>query len=404
MLGALADTEQAHRCFRQGDFASAAALYARALRAAPTPAQALALHSNRAACFLKLRNLPKAAEECGAALVHDPDHAGVLLLRAQTLQMMKDYQGALNDVTHLLALKPESPSYLALRSRLHALQEGEFADILCANNDPPLDTNRPAPVKGPSSKKKRRAKARKSAEAPGSGPPTASGRVRSPAPGDQTSLADGDASALPGSGVKDPHSCRMEFNRGGAAMGLDSAAQSQGMNMLGASSQDMAPPAFLDLQAQAAREHDPAYDNTEQSFGRGEPGPDEPSCEAAVSSRTAHGSALEHVALDFREGRDGAVHIVTMSPSPTGVETPAPIGAFTHVGPLDLDKNPSMPLPASVVDYSRWQYLDVSDSDGDLEDGDVLVDSDAKGPFQTIYKITKVDLRPVPLSPDSFQI
>eukprot|EP00850_Spirogloea_muscicola_P004910 SM000022S07124 [mRNA] locus=s22:1057:2323:- [translate_table: standard] len=317
--------------------------------------------------------------------------------------MMKDYQGALNDVTHLLELKPETPSYLALRSRLHALQEGEFADILCANNDRPLDTNRAAQVKGPSSKKKRRAKARKSAEAPGSGPPTASGRLRSPAPGDQTSLVDGDVSALRGSGVKDLHNCRMEPKVGGAAMGLDTAAQSQGMNMLGASSQDMAPPTFPDLQAQAAREHDAEHNNSEQSFGRGEPGPDEPPCEAAVSSRTAHGSAPEHVALDFREGRDGPVHTVTMSPSPTDVEAPAPIGALTHVRPLDLDKNPSMPLPASVVDYSRWQYLDVSDSDGDLEDGDVLVDSDAEGPFQTIYKITKVDLRPVPLSPDAFQ-
>ncbi|KAJ4809458.1 70 kDa peptidyl-prolyl isomerase [Rhynchospora pubera] len=78
----------------------------------------IALHSNRAACFLKMHRFRQAADECTAVLELDHDHTGALMLRAQTLVTLRDYQSALFDVNRLIHITPHSHIYHHLRARL----------------------------------------------------------------------------------------------------------------------------------------------------------------------------------------------------------------------------------------------------------------------------------------------
>ncbi|XP_057522313.1 uncharacterized protein LOC130802358 [Amaranthus tricolor] len=110
--------EKAHQLYREGRFTQALSLYSDSLSIAKTKAQKIALHSNRAACFLKLYDFKQAAAECTCVLELDHKHTGALMLRAQTLVTLKEYQSALFDVNRLLELNPSSEVYLNLQARL----------------------------------------------------------------------------------------------------------------------------------------------------------------------------------------------------------------------------------------------------------------------------------------------
>ncbi|CAL1391259.1 unnamed protein product [Linum trigynum] len=110
--------EAAHQLYREGKHAPALGFYTEALAAAKTKPQRIALHSNRAACYLKLHDFKKAAEECTFVLELDYDHTGALMLRAQTLVTLKDYHSALFDVNRLMELNPSSEVYQNLETRL----------------------------------------------------------------------------------------------------------------------------------------------------------------------------------------------------------------------------------------------------------------------------------------------
>ncbi|KAJ9164452.1 hypothetical protein P3X46_024027 [Hevea brasiliensis] len=110
--------DTAHQMYRDGKYEQALGFYTQALCMAKTKAQKIALHSNRAACFLKLHDFKKAAEECTSVLELDHKHAGALMLRAQTLVTLKEYHSALFDVNRLMELNPSSEVYLNLEARL----------------------------------------------------------------------------------------------------------------------------------------------------------------------------------------------------------------------------------------------------------------------------------------------
>ncbi|XP_027063250.2 uncharacterized protein [Coffea arabica] len=110
--------ERAHQMYREGKYQEALVYYTEALSAAKSIPQQIALHSNRAACFLKLHNFKKAAEECTWVLELDHNHTGALMLRAQTLVTLKEYNSALFDVNRLIDLNPSSEVYQNLQARL----------------------------------------------------------------------------------------------------------------------------------------------------------------------------------------------------------------------------------------------------------------------------------------------
>ncbi|KAH7436270.1 hypothetical protein KP509_05G011300, partial [Ceratopteris richardii] len=111
-------TERAHQKYREGNYEEALLLYNEALGGAKLLQHKITLHSNRAACYLKLRSYRRAAEECSSVLELDGKHTGALMLRAQTLVAMKDYHSALFDVNRLLEINPSSDVYRNLQVRL----------------------------------------------------------------------------------------------------------------------------------------------------------------------------------------------------------------------------------------------------------------------------------------------
>ncbi|KAK4285697.1 hypothetical protein QN277_002360 [Acacia crassicarpa] len=110
--------ERAHQLYRDGRYGDALGFYTEAIGMAKTKAQKIALHSNRAACYLKLQDFKKAAEECTSVLELDYEHSGALMLRAQTLVTLKEYNSALFDVNRLLEMDPSSEVYQNLQARL----------------------------------------------------------------------------------------------------------------------------------------------------------------------------------------------------------------------------------------------------------------------------------------------
>ncbi|KAL5543768.1 hypothetical protein UlMin_007552 [Ulmus minor] len=110
--------DRAHQMYREGRYEEALGFYTEALAMAKTRLQKTALHSNRAACYLKLHDFKKAAEECTSVLELDQNHTGALMLRAQTLVTLKEYHSALFDVNRLIELNPSSEVYQNLEARL----------------------------------------------------------------------------------------------------------------------------------------------------------------------------------------------------------------------------------------------------------------------------------------------
>ncbi|KAH9646336.1 TPR REGION domain-containing protein [Citrus sinensis] len=119
--------ERAHQLYRDGRYEEALGFYTEALSVAKIKQQKIALHSNRAACYLKLHDFKKcqlkllpasqAAEECTSVLELDYNHTGALMLRAQTLVTLKEYNSALFDVNRLIELNPSSEVYQNLQAR-----------------------------------------------------------------------------------------------------------------------------------------------------------------------------------------------------------------------------------------------------------------------------------------------
>ncbi|KAL7103222.1 hypothetical protein ACP275_08G166900 [Erythranthe tilingii] len=118
--------ERAHQMYREGKYRDALDYYTDALSMAKTKPQRIALHSNRAACYLKLHDFSKAAEECTSVLELDYDHTGALMLRAQTLVTLKEYHSALFDVSRLIDLNPSSEVYRNLQTRLKTQLESHL--------------------------------------------------------------------------------------------------------------------------------------------------------------------------------------------------------------------------------------------------------------------------------------
>ncbi|KAI5440686.1 hypothetical protein KIW84_010241 [Lathyrus oleraceus] len=122
--------ERGHQMYRDGLYKEALGFYTEAIAMAKTNPQKIALHSNRAACFLKLHDFKKAAEECTSVLELDSNHSGALMLRAQTLVTLKEYHSALFDVNRLLELNPSSEVYQNLYARLKTQLESHLLQYL----------------------------------------------------------------------------------------------------------------------------------------------------------------------------------------------------------------------------------------------------------------------------------
>ncbi|PPS14926.1 hypothetical protein GOBAR_AA05652 [Gossypium barbadense] len=93
--------------YREGRYNEALGYYTEALAVAKTKPQKIALHT----------------EECTSVLELDHKHTGALMLRAQTLVTLKEYNSALFDVNQLIELDPSSEVYHNLQARLRTQLE-----------------------------------------------------------------------------------------------------------------------------------------------------------------------------------------------------------------------------------------------------------------------------------------
>lgn len=74
-MAALNRVERAHQMYRDGRHEEALLFYTEALAIAKTKAQKIALHSNRAACYLKLHDLKKMnVRQCLSLTTTTPGH------------------------------------------------------------------------------------------------------------------------------------------------------------------------------------------------------------------------------------------------------------------------------------------------------------------------------------------
>ncbi|RLV98732.1 hypothetical protein DV515_00010378 [Chloebia gouldiae] len=78
-----------------------------------------ATYTNRALCFLTLKQYKEAAQDCTEALKLDPKNVKALYRRAQALKELKDYKSSIADIKSLLKTEPKNTAALRLLQELN---------------------------------------------------------------------------------------------------------------------------------------------------------------------------------------------------------------------------------------------------------------------------------------------
>ncbi|NXU13754.1 TOM34 protein, partial [Pardalotus punctatus] len=77
-----------------------------------------ATYTNRALCYLTLKQYKEAAQDCTEALKLDPKNVKALYRRAQALKELKDYKSSIADIKSLLKTEPKNTAALRLLQEL----------------------------------------------------------------------------------------------------------------------------------------------------------------------------------------------------------------------------------------------------------------------------------------------
>ncbi|NWV44167.1 TOM34 protein, partial [Grantiella picta] len=75
-------------------------------------------YTNRALCYLTLKQYKEAAQDCTEALKLDPKNVKALYRRAQALKELKDYKSSIADIKSLLKTEPKNTAALRLLQEL----------------------------------------------------------------------------------------------------------------------------------------------------------------------------------------------------------------------------------------------------------------------------------------------
>ncbi|NWV68940.1 TOM34 protein, partial [Malurus elegans] len=76
-------------------------------------------YTNRALCYLTLKQYKEAAQDCTEALKLDPKNVKALYRRAQALKELKDYKSSIADIKSLLKTEPKNTAALRLLQELN---------------------------------------------------------------------------------------------------------------------------------------------------------------------------------------------------------------------------------------------------------------------------------------------
>ncbi|NXH10747.1 TOM34 protein, partial [Bucco capensis] len=81
--------------------------------------QECATYTNRALCYLTLKQYKEAVQDCTEALRLDPENVKALYRRAQALKELKDYKSGIADLKSLLKTEPKNTAALRLLQELN---------------------------------------------------------------------------------------------------------------------------------------------------------------------------------------------------------------------------------------------------------------------------------------------
>ncbi|XP_065886354.1 protein unc-45 homolog B-like [Dysidea avara] len=140
-------------CFKKGDYNEAATFYANALKtcSADDKDMIVALHKNRAACWLKLQRYEDALSDCKTALQLAPSDVKALYRLAQAFEGKKEYSEAMRTLKYLLTIEPKNKEAIDFAQKVttfikQQMEKSQSTDYLVGemfealeNTDTPVD-------------------------------------------------------------------------------------------------------------------------------------------------------------------------------------------------------------------------------------------------------------------------
>ncbi|NXC16604.1 TOM34 protein, partial [Corythaeola cristata] len=106
--------EEGNELVKKGNHKKAVEKYSESLKLN----QECATYTNRALCYLTLKQYKEAEQDCTEALRLDPKNVKALYRRAQALKELKDYKSSIADIKSLLKTEPKNTAALRLLQEL----------------------------------------------------------------------------------------------------------------------------------------------------------------------------------------------------------------------------------------------------------------------------------------------
>ncbi|NXV23793.1 TOM34 protein, partial [Cepphus grylle] len=107
--------EEGNELVKKGNHKKAVEKYSQSLQLS----QECATYTNRALCYLTLKQYKEAVQDCTEALRLDPKNVKALYRRAQALKELKDYKSSIADIKSLLKTEPKNTAALRLLQELN---------------------------------------------------------------------------------------------------------------------------------------------------------------------------------------------------------------------------------------------------------------------------------------------
>ncbi|NWS52253.1 TOM34 protein, partial [Chunga burmeisteri] len=107
--------EEGNELVKKGSHKKAVEKYSESLKLK----EECATYTNRALCYLTLKQYKEAVQDCTEALRLDPKNVKALYRRAQALKELKDYKSSIADIKSLLKTEPKNTAALRLLQELN---------------------------------------------------------------------------------------------------------------------------------------------------------------------------------------------------------------------------------------------------------------------------------------------
>ncbi|NXF91330.1 TOM34 protein, partial [Eubucco bourcierii] len=107
--------EEGNELVKKGNHKKAVEKYSESLKLN----QECATYTNRALCYLSLKQYKEAVQDCTEGLRLDPKNVKALYRRAQALKELKDYKSSIADIKSLLKTEPKNTAALRLLQELN---------------------------------------------------------------------------------------------------------------------------------------------------------------------------------------------------------------------------------------------------------------------------------------------